>query len=105
LGIKQRPSYLDLNNLNQRDRVITELQIGLDLETFKEVLEWLPSELRERILDKSNVERIGSKHPAIKWAVFMEEKEGEMMAFNSPAFKVEDNSDPREEEKVLLNVS
>lgn len=79
---------MDLINLNQRDRVITEFQIALDLETFREVLDWLPSELRERIMDKSSIERVVERHPAVRWAVFMEEKDSDI-AITSPNVRPE----------------
>lgn len=63
--------------LTLRDKVISDFSISLDLDTFKEVLEWLPSELRQRIIDPASLEKIGQKHPAGRWAVFNEEKESE----------------------------
>jgi hypothetical protein len=62
---------------------VSEFSIGLDLDTFKEVLEWLPTELRTRIMDRANIEKICEKHPAVRWAVFVEEKESDQVT-NSP---------------------
>ena len=53
--------------------MVTDFSISLDIETFKEVIEWLPTELRVKIIDRSNIEKIGEKHPAVRWAVFVEE--------------------------------
>ncbi|TNV81850.1 hypothetical protein FGO68_gene5701 [Halteria grandinella] len=74
-GQQTRPDAAATNLMNLRDKMMSDFSISLDLETFKEILEWLPSELRQRITDRANIEKIGQKHPAVRWDVFHEEKE------------------------------
>jgi hypothetical protein len=77
---------------------------SLDIETFKEVLEWLPSDLRLRIIDRANIEKVGLSHPAVKWAVFIEEKESEIIG-TSPNKNLSYYNEEEEHEKSKLNNS
>lgn len=88
-----------------REKAISDFTVSLDLETFKEVLEWLPSELRGRIIDRANIEKLGQKHPAVRWAVFIEEKESELLLTspNKDALLSEEEGD--DQEKLRMNNS
>jgi len=47
--------------------------VSLDLEMLKEVLEWLPSDLRYRILEQASHKL--AKHPAAKYTAFPDDSQ------------------------------
>jgi hypothetical protein len=42
-------------------------------------MDWLPGELRARLIDPITIEKLQEKSPALRWPVFNETKESELI--------------------------
>jgi hypothetical protein len=43
-------------------------------------MEWLPGELRARLMDLNAIEKLKEKHPSLRWPVFNETKDSELFS-------------------------
>ena len=43
-------------------------------------MDWLPGELRARLIDPITIEKLQEKSPALRWPVFNETKESELIS-------------------------